>query len=420
MAKANLRQRILLGMMAYLALLTLAVMAYGAITNEYAERLVWRAVLESELDHLAERRAEDSGYAWHDTASMRLYDGSAGREVPAALMALSPGLHDDMTLDGLPIAAMVRIIEGRHTVLTIDITDFEHHEEHLARVVMGAALAMTLLLGLAVWLSVNHLVRPLNAFTRQIGDLRPDQPGQEVSLPHSASSDLLAIADALNGYLRRNDQFVERERAFIDSASHELRTPIAVIAGAAEIALAQSDITPDVHQRLARIQRTASHVEQLISLLLVLAKDPAQLGKASDRIALDQLVPEIVDDHRHLLEDKALSVQVGPLAPCEINAPLVIVQAAIGNLLRNAIENSDRGEIRIRLEAPATVVIDDPGHGMSPEEISAIYAKLARGGGDRSGGGIGLDLISRLCEHLHWTLRFDSAPGRGTTTTLRF
>lgn len=420
MAKANLRQRILLGMMAYLALLTLAVMAYGAITNEYAERLVWRAVLESELDHLAERRAEDSGYAWHDTASMRLYDGSAGREVPAALMALSPGLHDDMTLDGLPIAAMVRIIEGRHTVLTIDITDFEHHEEHLARVVMGAALAMTLLLGLAVWLSVNHLVRPLNAFTRQIGDLRPDQPGQEVSLPHSASSDLLAIADALNGYLRRNDRFVERERAFIDSASHELRTPIAVIAGAAEIALAQPDITPDVHQRLARIQRTASHVEQLISLLLVLAKDPAQLGKASDRIALDQLVPEIVDDHRHLLEDKALSVQVGPLAPCEINAPLVIVQAAIGNLLRNAIENSDRGEIRIRLEAPATVVIDDPGHGMSPEEISAIYAKLARGGGDRSGGGIGLDLISRLCEHLHWTLRFDSAPGRGTTTTLRF
>lgn len=420
MAGANLRQRILLGMLAYLTLLTLAVMAYGAITNEYAERLVWRAVLESELDHLAERRAEEPGYAWHDTASMRLYDGSLGREVPPTLLALSPGLHDDMTLDGRPIAAMVREIAGQRTVLTIDITDFERHEVHLAWVVMGAALAMTVLLGLAVSLSVNHLVRPLSAFTRQIGDLRPDQPGQEVTLPRGASSDLMAIADALNGYLRRNEHFVERERAFIDSASHELRTPIAVIAGAAEIALAQPDTTPDVHQRLSRIQRTASHVEQLISLLLVLAKDPAQLGKASDRIALDQLLPEIVDDHRHLLDDKALSVQVGPLVPSQIQAPLVIVQAAIGNLLRNAIENSDRGEIRVRLEAPATVIIDDPGHGMSPEEISAIYAKLARGGGDRSGGGIGLDLISRLCEHLHWTLRFESAPGRGTTTTLRF
>lgn len=420
MATANLHQRMLWGMLAYLALLTLAVMAYGAITNEYAERLVWRAVLESELDHLAERRAEEPGYTWHDTASMRLYDGRAGRRVPAELQALTPGLHDDIALDGLPIAAMVRDIDGEHTVLTIDISDFERHEEHLALVVMGAALAMTLLLGLAVTLSVNHLVRPLKALLGQIGALRPDQAGQAVKLPRTASSDLVAIADALNGYLRRNDRFVERERAFIDSASHELRTPIAVISGAAEIALAQPDITPDVHQRLERIQRTASHVEQLISLLLVLAKEPAQLGKASDRIALDQLLPDIVDDHRHLLEDKALSVHVGPMEPCEIQAPVVIVQAAIGNLLRNAIENSDRGAIRVRLEAPATVVIDDPGHGMSPEEISAIYAKLARGGGDRGGGGIGLDLISRLCEHLHWQLRFASAPGRGTTTTLRF
>ena len=101
---------------------------------------------------------------------------------------------------------------------------------------------------------------------------------------------------------------------------------------------------------------------------------------------------------------------------CQIVAPEAIVQAAIGNLLRNAIENSDRGEIRIRLQADATVVIEDPGHGMSPEEISELYARVARGG--RDGGGIGLDLISRLCEHLGWRLVFSSAPGRGTRTTL--
>jgi signal transduction histidine kinase len=64
----------------------------------------------------------------------------------------------------------------------------------------------------------------------------------------------------------------------------------------------------------------------------------------------------------------------------------------------------------------ATVVIEDPGHGMSPEEISELYARVARGG--RDGGGIGLDLISRLCEHLGWRLDFSSVPGRGTRTTL--
>ena len=55
---------------------------------------------------------------------------------------------------------------------------------------------------------------------------------------------------------------------------------------------------------------------------------------------------------------------------------------------------------------------------MSPEEIAAFYAKQARGGG-RDRGGIGLDLISRLCEHLGWRLEITSLEGRGTTTILR-
>jgi signal transduction histidine kinase len=56
---------------------------------------------------------------------------------------------------------------------------------------------------------------------------------------------------------------------------------------------------------------------------------------------------------------------------------------------------------------------------MSPEEISAIYTRLARGEG-RGGGGIGLELISRLCNHLGWALDISSQAGTGTRTTLDF
>ena len=227
------------------------------------------------------------------------------------------------------------------------------------------------------------------------------------------------IADAVNGYLQRNERFVERERAFIDSTSHELRTPIAVIGGATELALAEPGVPAAARNHLLRIDRTARDVEQLVGLLLVLAKDPARLARISDRVALDQILPEIVADHGHLARDKDLELVIEPLPACEVTAPLIIVQAAIGNLLRNAIENSDRGTIRIRLQPDATVVIEDPGHGMSPEEISRIYARIARGGG-RQGGGIGLDLIARLCEHLGWELRIESDMGRGTVATLAF
>lgn len=224
------------------------------------------------------------------------------------------------------------------------------------------------------------------------------------------------IAEALNDYIARNELYVQRERVFIDSMSHELRTPIAVIAGAAELAAAQPGVPDAARQQIARISRTGREIERLIALLLVLAKEPGRLAQASDRIDLAQLLPEIIDDHLPMAREKGLVLALQPPPRCEILAPMPVVQAAIGNLLRNAIENSDSGGIDIRIDA-AAVVIDDPGHGMTPEEISAIYARMARGGG-RERGGIGLELISRLCEHLGWTLEITSRPGQGTTTRL--
>jgi signal transduction histidine kinase len=275
-----------------------------------------------------------------------------------------------------------------------------------------------LVLGMLVMWRLGRVIRPLATLARQVEQLTPSDPHQGVTVEEDASAELVVIADAFNNYLQRNRSFVEREHAFIASTSHELRTPIAVIAGASELMLEQPDMPASARNQVARIHRTARDVEQLISLLLALAKDPSRLADSSDRVALDQLLPQIVEDHRHLTRGKDLTLILEPMPACDIIAPLTIVQAAIGNLLRNAIENSDRGEIRIHLQPDATVVIEDPGHGMSPEEISRIYAQLARGGG-REGGGIGLELISRLCEHLGWQLDFTSEPGRGTRTTLR-
>lgn len=417
-SRSSLRRRIALGLFGYITLLSIAVVIHGFVFNEYAENLVWQTLLESELDHFLERSRIDPQHRWIDTDAVSLYDGSDPRhQPPPALRGLAPGIHDEVLLDGGERVVLVREVDGKPLILALDITEVERREFDMTLTVAGSAIAMILLLGLAIAWGVSRLVRPLSNLAQRIGNLQPDQAGQRIEVPYAASAELAVIADALNDYLQRNERFVERERAFINSASHELRTPIAVIAGAAELALGQPEVTPAARNQLSRIRRTAREVEQLISLLLALAKEPARLAGISERVALDQLLPEIVEDHRHLTRDKDLTLVIARLPPCEILAPVPIVQVAIGNLLRNAIENSDRGRIVIRLDPGATVVIQDPGHGMTAEEISAIYAHMARGGG-REGSGIGLDLISRLCEHLGWKLAITSHAGRGTTTTL--
>ncbi len=418
MRRTGLRLRITLLVVAYMLLLSLAVVYHGNVVNERAERLVWRSLLDSELDHYLRRRAEDPDYRWRDTDDVALYGELGGAAAPPKLAGLHPGLHDELRVDGSQRVALVKDVDGRRMVLTLDITEFEAEERHLTVLMAGSALGGLALSGLLIAWGLRRLVKPLSDLARDIAALRPDRGGQRVSVGRRASAELVVISDAVNDYLARNERFVERERAFIDSTSHELRTPIAVIAGASELALGQAGAPEGVRNQLSRILRTARGVEQLVSLLLVLAKDPQRLARASDRFRLDQLLPEIVEDHRHLCADKDLELRVDAPAACELVAPLAIVQAAIGNLLRNAIENSDRGEVVVALRPGGVVVIDDPGHGMTPEEISAIYARMARGGGGREGSGIGLDLIARLCEHLGWHLEIGPRAPRGTRATL--
>ncbi|WP_369976378.1 sensor histidine kinase [Xanthomonas bundabergensis] len=415
--RTGLRQRITLWLVGYAALLSLAVFVHGYIVNDQAEQLTWRSLLSSELEHFLARSAVDPDYRWIDTRTVSLYGDEGGEPLPPAVAALAPGLHDDVPLEGRDKVVLVQDVHGRRLALSLDITELQKHEENLALWMLLSNVIAVLLLGALVAWGLGRVVQPLTDMAQRIGSLRPDRPGQRIDVHPRASAEQVVIADALNDYLLRNDLFVERERAFIDSASHELRTPVAVIGGAAELALEQTDIPPSARNQLLRIRRTASGVGQLISLLLVLAKDPARLARGSDLVRLDQLLPDIVEDHRHLCADKRLELVLAPLPACEVLAPLAIVQAAIGNLLRNAIENSDQGVIQIAMPAPGVVRIDDPGHGMAPEEISAIYMRMARGGG-REGSGIGLDLIARLCEHLGWSLQLDSDAGQGTRATL--
>ncbi len=416
--RASLRRCLLLAVMGYMLLLSALVAIQGMLVNERAESMVWRTLLDSELDHIQARAARDPAYRWTNTASLALYDSRAAQPMPPELTALPPGVHDDILVHGQLVVVLVREVEGHRLALTLDLAQFEEREQQTNLLIVGSALALLLVLGALLAWGAARAVRPLVQMAQHIGALRPDHLGQRLQVPDEATSELQVIGDALNDYLARNDRFVERERRFIDMASHELRTPVAVIAGASDLALRAEDGSPQVRTLLERIRGAATGVQELVGLLLVLARDPRRLRDVQEHVVLDALLPNIIEDHRHLAEGKDLSITLDVPRDAEVVGPPQIVRAAIGNLLRNAIENSDRGVVRVRVPALGTVVIEDPGHGMSAEEIGALYSRIAHGGGDRGEGGIGLDLIARLCEHLGWRLDIVPAPHGGTVATL--
>lgn len=421
MANPPLRRQVLLWLFGYVALATVVVFSAGRYLHEHAEHMVWRTLLNSELDSIASRSTSEPAYHWQDSDTLRLYRSDTPAGLPAVLRSLPRGLHDGIMLEGRLSAVMVREVPGAgRWVLALDITDFEALEHFVARWSLLAGAAFVLITWLMAMLGMNRVVRPLSSLAGEIGTLRPDRPGQRLLVDPHGSAELHVIASALNDYLARNERFVERERTFIRSASHELRTPVAVISGAATLALEQRDLSPGAREQIQRISRTAQGIEQLIGLLLLLARDPARLSAVSDVLPLQQVIRDSIADNEHLTGDKQLRLVSRIVSPCEIVAPLMAVQAAVGNLLRNAIENSDSGDIVVTLEPHGLVTIEDPGHGMTPEQISQLYARMARSDSPLKGG-IGLDLIGRLCAHLGWKLSLDPrGEGKGMRVTLDF
>ena len=414
----SLRLRITLWLLAFATALTIAIIAQGTVVIEYVERVVWKSLLTVELDHFIRRSQDEPGYRWDDTNGFVVYVGADDPDLPPELHGLDEGLHDDLRVGSTNHVVLVHDDAGTRYTLAMDIQQFGIDESGYEFLTVIAAMLLLLAIGVAAALGVSRLLRPLSRLAQRIGAMQPEQGTGRIELDPGAGSELVVIADAFNDYLARNAQFVERERTFINTASHELRTPVAVINGAAELALQASADPATMQHQLQRIQRSARDMEQLIILLLALAKEPARLAKISKPLALDALLPQIVDDHLHLTAGKSLQLHLATLPRCDIHAPPGIVRAAIGNLLRNAIENSDSGRIDIALRDDATVVIHDPGHGMSPEQISEIYTRMARVGGTGDSG-IGLALISRLCEHFGWRLDIRSDPSHGTTATLQ-
>lgn len=414
----GLRTRFTVAILAYIVLVTAVVVTHGYVVNERAERLVWESLLRTELTHFVERRANDAGLRWSDTDTLRLYGPLSDRAVPIEFADLAPGVHDEVTTPtGEYVVFVTDTPEGR-SVITLEIAGLERGELHLTLTLAASTAAVVVLLVLIAHLGAGWLVGPLSSIATAVSSFAPDRKGQRLSTQASAPEEARVITEAFNQYLRQLDQFLERERSFVNMASHELRTPIAVIASSVEVELDRRG--PNAEPFLKHILQTARDMERLVSVLVVLAKDPTRLRTAAETVELADLIPSIVADHDFLAKHKELSFEVEVEHACKISAPPQVARAAIGNLLRNAIENSDRGVIRITASRDATVVIADPGHGMSDEEMSAVYTRLARSGETGGATGIGLELISRLCEHLGWRLGFASQRNQGTIATLDF
>lgn len=221
---------------------------------------------------------------------------------------------------------------------------------------------------------------------------------------------------------------LETQRRFVSDASHELRTPIAVVKANNEILLRHpEDSIESSLDQVEAVAAEADHMGRLVEGLLTLARaDEGQAALSSAPMDLTALVEEIGRDMGALAELRGVNLSMAT-AQVRIDGDRQRIRQLVVILLDNALKYTPAGgSVTMRLERSgrqAEIVVSDTGPGIAPEHQRHIFDRFYRVDAARArvdgGTGLGLAIASWIAEAHHGRLTLDSAPGKGSTFTVR-
>jgi len=220
----------------------------------------------------------------------------------------------------------------------------------------------------------------------------------------------------------------DRQQRFVSDASHELRTPIAIIQTSAELLLRHPHHTIEQDAKyVSNVMKEARRMKRLLEHLLTIARaDSNQLQLEWRRMPLHEAAAELAEHMGALAEAKQVTLRLAAREPIVLEADEDRVLQLMTILLDNAIQYTPPGgwvELSIvRQEHWARIVVSDNGVGIAQEQLPFIFDRFYRADASRSrkdaGAGLGLSIAKWIAESHQGHIRADSEPGEGTSVTV--
>ncbi len=399
-----------------------AVIASGIyFALEDIETEVIENTLKEEMQYLKRSGAAQLGFEEQISAGLTRYVVRSGDEarLPELLRELATG-YQEVGANGQRYYVLQEATADGQMLLVKNATTFEQREENIQIALIASVVVAVLL---AWWLGASlagRVISPVSQLAEQLSGFRPNQ--RQVNLAAQYAEDEVGqLAATFENYLQQIEQFIEREQAFTADASHELRTPLAVISGAAELLLETPGLPERSLRQVERIARAAERMSQMLEILLMLARETSRSpDTAYETCDVADLLLEAVEQHRPLLHDKQVQLKTQLLVAQPIVSSRTALIIVLNNLLRNAVNYTQHGEIIVTLDG-LSVSIRDTGQGIAADELSHLFDRHYRGRNSQhsSGSGIGLSIVKRICDRLGWQISIESQVGEGTVVHLQ-
>ncbi|GCE46894.1 heavy metal sensor kinase [Thermosporothrix hazakensis] len=272
------------------------------------------------------------------------------------------------------------------------------------------------------WLA-GRAFRPIRRLTRTARAIGARDLDQRVPLS-PARDEVRELTIIFNQMIGRLERAFAQQRRFVADASHELRTPVAVIRNMTEVALTQAKSKEDYICALEAINDESDRLGRLVSDLLALARvDEERMPLDSEPVRLDFLAADVVDSMASFAAEHGITLQTGTLQPATVKGDAARLIQVLMGLVDNAVKYTNAGgTVTVAVEACASHVhcsVTDTGIGIAREHLPHIFERFYRADPARSkavgGSGLGLSIIDWLVRAHHGAVTVESEPGKGST-----
>lgn len=363
------------------------------VADDYESTMV-AEILKSQAEDYSARLAKDPSARLPRTRRLNGYlrRGDDTGDIPPAYAGLQPGFHEADQIDGSEAHIGVFDTRAGRLYFAIDLSAIESFERHLNWAITAVLVLGTALSGWLGWLLAGGVLRPVRGLANAV-DALPTQP-QPTALADSISEDALGrLAGAIDRYQARLVAADVHEREFYADASHELRTPISVVRGVADVLI--DDPTADVgmRRRLRRLDRGVMELTDLLDLLLGMARRRTPQIETVGALELIQGAAALL-----VGEQEVGKVEVDVQASGSLRLPqhesLLLLRTAI----RRVVPPETAGRLQVRMHDQAIDLAFYPESGSPSPSGNGQSARSDLGRLPR--------LASRLADQLGW--RFES------------
>lgn len=272
---------------------------------------------------------------------------------------------------------------------------------------------------------------PVNAIIRKTREITALQLSERVPVPKS-NDEIHELALTLNDLLDRLQMSFISQEAFIADASHQLKTPLAILRGEIDLMRSKPRTPEEVASFFSSASQEVAYLSRMVEDLVTLARvDAGEACLAKNTLRLDEILLDLTARMDRLASEKETKITLNLSAaeaeqrPFEVQGDPDLVRSMIESLIENAIKYSPPGStVILKVEDDSRqvrIMVEDQGPGIPAEALPKIFDRFYRSETNRekvSGSGLGLTIAKQIAELHKGSIVAQSLPEKGARFTV--